>query len=437
VALTGLDIYKRLPRTNCRKCGFPTCLAFAMALASRKVALNACPDVSDAARVELAAAAEPPVRTVRIGDRVIGGETVLFRHEKTFVNPPLLAVAVHGFDAERIQAFGALSFDRVGQRHRTEMVMCDAVGCPVRDIAAAARLTASLGGVFALRVGSAEEARTVPADVPVHLIGDAHAGDVDAFAAVARERGVPLVIAVESVDQAAAVAGSLVAQGFRDIIFRIPGRNVPDAVAQLAGIRRRALRGEGRTLGYPTIVDASGLSRAEARALAVAGIVRYGGIIVVGHTDPAEHLALLTLRLNVYTDPQRPVAVEPKVYAVGGQPGPGAPLLVTTNFSLTFFSVEPEITNARVPSWLLVVDADGLSVLTAWAADKFTPERIAAAVRRLEAEGSVVSRTVVIPGYVSVIADALQTLLPEWRVMVGPREASGIPRFLREHFTVS
>ncbi|MCS7227754.1 MAG: acetyl-CoA decarbonylase/synthase complex subunit gamma, partial [Endomicrobia bacterium] len=223
--------------------------------------------------------------------------------------------------------------------------------------------------------------------------------------------------------------------GYREIVLNIPATSYETLVEYLTQIRRLALKKNFRTLGYPTMVVVDNEDVLTNLAFGSVAILKYGSIIVLSTVKPEIHLALVTLRFNIYTDPQKPVTVEPKLYKIGGEPGVDSPLLVTTNFSLTYYSVEPEILNSKIPSWLLVVDTDGLSVLTAWAAEKFTPEKIAESLKKESVEEKIKQKKMIIPGYVAVMSGKLNDLLPDWEIIVGPKEASGIPKFLRTLYT--
>jgi acetyl-CoA decarbonylase/synthase complex subunit gamma len=239
-----------------------------------------------------------------------------------------------------------------------------------------------------------------------------------------------LIVWGEDLDQLSELVQKIVALGFREIVLNLPEKGISTTLENLTQIRRLALKKRFRPLGYPVLVFTSGEDIYEHLSQAATYICKYASIVILPEGEIWEHLPLVALRQNIYTDPQKPVSVEAKLYSVGGVAQPNSPLMVTTNFSLTYFTVEPEITSSKIPSWLLVVDADGLSVLTAWAAEKFTPEGIVEAMKKENLEEKLSHRKIIIPGYVSVMSGKLNEI-SGWEVMVGPQEASGIPKFLK------
>jgi len=448
MALTGLEIYKLLPKTNCKKCGFPTCLAFAMSLAAKKASLEQCPDVSEETKKILADAAEPPIRTIMLKEKYkIGGETVLFRHEKTFYNPCLIGVLIKDtFDDdtidERIKKFCNLEFDRVGQKVGSELLL---IKLEQNNIERIRNILSLLDNSLSpckkdFLIGLISEnpqlIEMVLKGRKVDLIGILTTTQQDVlekFVSLAKQNNIPLVIGGENLDNIVELVNIIVEKyGYRELIINVPVKNYSQLVEDLTQIRRLALKKNFRPLGYPTIVIIE--KEDDSIPFASAAILKYGSIVVVNSLEAEIHLALITLRLNIYTDPQKPTTVEPKLYEIGGQPNFSSPLLVTTNFSLTYYSVEPEILNSKIPSWLLVVDTDGLSVLTAWAAEKFTAEKVVEAIRKENVEEKVKNKKLIIPGYVAVMSGKLNDLLQNWEIVVGPKEASGIPKFLKTSF---
>lgn len=438
MALTGLEIYKLLPKTNCKKCGFPTCLAFAMALASKKVSLDKCPDVSEETKKILAEASEPPIRTVIIDNQYkIGGETVLFRHEKTFYNPCLLGVLIKDtFEdkviSEKIQKFYRLEFERVGQKYKIEILLIKSEQDNVNKIKNIFNQV-KVGTVLGFICENPEIIEELLKVRNISVIGIVkNKKYIEKFVHLAKQNNIPLIVGGENLDEIIDNINLIVQQyGYRELIINVPVKNYLQTIEYLTQIRRLAIKKNFRPLGYPTMVLIEEKQETELLAYSTLGILKYGSIVVIDTTEPEIHLALVTLRLNIYTDPQKPTTVEPKLYKIGGEPTANSPLLVTTNFSLTYYSVEPEILNSKIPSWLLIVDTDGLSVLTAWAAEKFTPEKIVEAMKKSNIEEAVTHKKLIIPGYVAVMNSKLNDLLPDWEIIVGPKEASGIPKFLK------
>ncbi|MCX7956522.1 MAG: acetyl-CoA decarbonylase/synthase complex subunit gamma [Endomicrobia bacterium] len=442
MALTGLEIYKLLPKTNCKKCGFPTCLAFAMALAAKKVSLDKCPDVSEETKKILAEASEPPIRTILIDNKYkIGGETVLFRHEKTFYNPCLIGVLIkdtfdEGVIDERINSFDKLEFERIGQKYRTEfLVIKSESGDKEKVIRILNKIKDNIPVAFlSYNVNTLSDILKIRKLSVIGVLERPE--DIDDFVSLARQYSVPLVVGGDNLDKIIEIIDTIVKKhNYRELIINISIKNYLQVVEYLTQIRRIALKRNFRNLGYPVSLILENEQEIENLCYATLGILKYASIVVVNTVRPEIHLALVTLRLNIYTDPQKPTTVEPKVYQIGGKPTGDSPLMVTTNFSLTYYSVEPEILNSKIPSWLLVVDTDGLSVLTAWAAEKFVPEKVVEAMKKEGVMEKLKTKKIIIPGYVAVMSGKLNELLPDWEVIVGPKEASGIPKFLKTFYS--
>jgi len=440
VGLTGLDIFKQLPKTNCRDCGVPTCLAFAMKLAQKQASLDQCPHVSEEAKQALSGASAPPIKLVTIGagDRKleVGNETVLFRHEETFYHPTGIAVTVDAGlpEAElaaRIKAIGDVSFERVGQTLQLGAVALAGEG---EAFVKAATLAAEPSAVPLILMNEdpsvmGEALKACAGKKP--LIYAATAENVEAMAALAKEHGCPLALRGSDVASLAEISEKAQAAGATDLILDSGARKPAEVLASETAIRRAALRKRFRPLGFPTIVFATAEDPLEETQQAATYIAKYAGIVVIKNMDPWELLTLVTVRQNVYTDPQKPIQIEEGLYQVG-TPDENSPVLVTTNFSLTYFTVEGDVEASRVPAWIVVVDTEGTSVLTAWAAEKFTAEVIAEKVKAFDVGSKVKHRKLVLPGHVAVLSGKLEDELgQEWKVVVGPRESSGIPNFLR------
>lgn len=439
MALTGLQIYKLLPRTNCGECGHPTCLAFAMALAAKKAELASCPKVSDEAKAALGEAAAPPIRLVTIGtgdDKLeVGNETVLFRHEQTFYHHPGLAIEVQDTAADLeglVKEANALSFDRVGMILKVNLIALKHTNTDAGKYSEVAGKIASLSSLplilMSENVDVMEAAlKTTGSKKP--LIYAATPENWEKMAALAKNYSCPLAIRASKIDDLPDLTEKLKGAGVNDLILDTGSRDLNAALVDQAQIRRLALKKTFRPLGFPTIAFAmNGDSEVEVLR-AAAFICKYAGIIVLKVHEPWQILPLLTLQQNIYTDPQKPIQVEPKVYEVGAVTD-SSPVLVTTNFSLSYFVVAGEIEASKIPAHLIVVDTDGTSVLTAWAADKFNAEKIAASIKKYGVEEKIKHKRIVIPGYVAVISGALEDE-SGWKVEVGPKEAAGIPAYLK------
>jgi len=444
MALTGLDIYKLLPKTNCKECGLPTCLAFAMKLAQKQTTLDKCPYVSEEAKAALSGAAAPPIRLVTIGTGEqkieLGNETVLFRHDETFYHPAGIAVTVAdslGEQAlkERVAQIKVLRFERVGQMLSVNLVAVENVsGQKGPFVAAVKAVAASTDLPLILMAGSpdiAVAALEACADKKP-LLYAARADQPDSQGAMfelAKKHACPLALHADGLEALAALSEKAKAAGVEDLILDSGAREPAKVLADQTAIRRAALRKKFRPLGYPTMAFTSAEDATAEVLQASAYVAKYAGIVVINGDQPWQALPLLTVRQNIYTDPQKPIQIAAGIYQVG-TPDEKSPVLVTTNFSLTYFTVEADVEASKVPSWIVVVDTEGTSVLTAWASEKFTAESIAKALKGTGIEQKVGHRKVVIPGGVAVLSGKLEEAAG-WKVIVGPRESSGIPSFLK------
>jgi len=438
--LTGLQIFKLLPNTNCRKCGYPTCLAFAMKLSAGKESLDKCPDASEEARAALGAASSPPIRGVTVGRGpraiIVGEETVFFRHEKTFARRPGLfalldakGLSVVELDA-RLDKWRDTRIERAGETFQIDGVAVTEVpGSPevgVKAAVAAAERGLPVAVLAATPEGAAAMAEKIKDQRPL-LAPPAGAPD-GLYANLAARLAIPLVVSAPDLAGLAAAAVAATHAGAADILLEPPGANLRALHHSLTAIRRGALDRIHPGLGHPVFLRV-GAGEFEK---AVLGITKFASLLVLPHDGGETWLPLWTLRQNIYTDPQKPLQMQPGVYSIG-EPDARSPLLVTTNFSLTYFMVATEAEATGLACHLAVVDAEGLSVLTAWSAGKFSGDHVAKSLRQLEATARVKHRTVIIPGYVSVISGELEDSLGEgWRVLVGPQEASDLAPFFRD-----
>ncbi len=442
--LTGIEIFKLLPKTNCGRCGVPTCLAFAMSLAAGKAELAACPAISDEARLKLEEASAPPIRPIVIGTGPraikIGGETVLFRHEKRFENPPGFAMLIS--DAmptaeiiSRIERFNSFTYERVGFKLRPEMLAlkCDSgnantytnlINEALSKSDAGLILMCEDPGIMAVVVGAAADRKP--------LLYAATEANADQMAAIAKQYRLPLAARASGLNELAALTDKLARLGLKDIVLDTGARKLKQAFTDQVMLRRLAIQSKFRSLGFPTIIPAHEMGDDPLAEAMIAGVfvAKYGGIIIMSDFQGETLFPLLVLRLNLYSDPQRPLATAEGIYEINA-PDENAPVLVTSNFSLTYFIVSGEIENSRVPSYLLVKDTEGLSVMTAWAAGKFGADNIASLVKKCGIADRIKHRNLIIPGYLAAESGTLEEELPGWRVAVGPREGAHIPPFLK------
>ncbi len=444
MALSGIQIYKMLPRTNCRDCGFPTCLAFAMKLAAKQVELAACPHVSEASKSKLAESSAPPVRLVTLksnGYEVkAGNEVVLFRHEKKFFHMPGIFVRVRDDEtAVQIKAklapAEAYNVDYVGLDLRLDGFAVESVTADAAAFATAVKAVSAVSQRPLILMSSDPDviaAGLEATDNDTPLIYTADADNWAAMANLAKQHKAALVVSGRSLDTLADLTEKIKGIGVEDMVLNPVAENLSQRLALSTQIRRLALKKNFRALGYPLFVASSnGEDAAYQSMLAAQGIAKYGGFVVIDYFTPELAYPLLVLRQNIYTDPQKPIQVQPGLYEINN-PSPDDPVLVTTNFSITYFSVANEVDGSGLPAWLLVTEAEGMSVLTAWAAGKFDAERIAKDVKRFGVIDKVNQKRIVLPGHTAVLSGELEEELPGWDVRVGPREAVDLPAFMKQ-----
>lgn len=444
MSLSGIQIYKLLPQTNCKDCGFPTCLAFAMKLAAKQVELAACPHVGDEAKAQLAEASEPPVRLVSLksnGYEVkAGNEVVLFRHEKTFYNKPGLFIRLRDSESPDVIKAGVAAADGykvvyVGRELALDGFAVEAVsGTPAAFSAAisAVRLVSHRPLILISRDPAIMAAGLRLVDGEHPLIVGADADNWQAMGALAKQHGAALTVVADTLEGLADLTVKLKDLGVADLVLDPAARRLGASLALNTQIRRLALKKNFRPLGYPVIAFPGDADEpAQEAMLAAHAIAKYAGFVVLDHFAPETAYPLLVLRENIFTDPQKPIQVQPGVYEINN-PNADSPVLVTTNFSITYFSVANEVESSGLPAWLVVTDAEGMSVLTAWAAGKFDAERIAKAIKSFNVADKVSHKRLVLPGHVAVLSGELENELPDWEVRVGPREAVDLPAFIKQ-----
>ncbi|MDY6972642.1 MAG: acetyl-CoA decarbonylase/synthase complex subunit gamma [Thermodesulfobacteriota bacterium] len=445
MGLTGIQIFKMLPKTNCGECGVPTCLAFAMNLASGKAELDACPYVSDEAREKLDEASAPPIRPVAVGAGVrafkTGGETVMFRHEKTFYNPTGIAAMVtsdidSGALDTKLKEWNALQFERVGLNLRPELVALKDVNGDGSAFAASAKKIAE-DSEFGLILMS-EKPDVMKAGLEVSafkrpILYAATADNADEMGTLANDKGVPLALKADGIDDLISLSDKLTGMGLKDLVLDSGSRELKQVLEDQILIRRAPLKAGNRSLGFPTIAFPCEMAGNLDMETIIASmlIAKYAGIVVLSDFKGESIFPLLLERLNIFTDPQRPMTVTQGIYEIG-KPDENSPVLVTTNFSLTYFIVSGEIEGSRVPSWLLIMDTEGLSVMTAWAAGKFAGDSVAMFVKKSGIADKVAKKEIIIPGYAASISGEMDEELPDWKIIIGPRDAALIPKFLKD-----
>ena len=446
MALKGTDIVKRLPdggKKNCRECGFPTCFAFAMKLAGAGATVDKCPYLTSEVKAELEEALAPPVKLVTIGSGdnslKIGNEEVVYRHEKTFVHQPGITILISDKEDgakvdEKIKKMTELQFPWVGITLKANLL---ALQFESGDKAKFEALVKKVCDNTSFSIVLISE------DVDVLLSAKKICGDkkpllypvtkdnIDKIITGIKDSPTPVAVKGNGVEDLIPLTVKLKEAGIEEIVLDPGSKNMQEAISDQTLIRRAALKQNFRPLGYPTIGFPCFMAKDEIREtlLAAMYIIKYPGIIVLSNFDANSLMPLLVHRLNIYTDPRIPMSVEEKVYEVG-EPTEDSPVLVTTNWALTYFIVAGEIESSKVPSWLCVKEAEGLGVLTAWAAGKFSGDSVGPFIKKCGVEGKVKHRKLVIPGKAARIKGELEDALPDWEIIIGPREANEIPAYM-------
>ncbi len=446
MALKGLDIFKLSPKKNCKECGSPTCMAFSMKVAQGAVSVDACPYFSEDAKAQLNEATAPPMKTVKVGtgdnEFALGGETVLFRHEKTFVSKTRYAVSLcNCMDDAAIEAKLAeipkVDYERIGERMYVEMVYvnycADAGKDKYLDLVKKAE---GLNRVLILGCTDADVAKEalelVKAGKPI--LNGANASNYEAMNAVATAAGVALGVQGADANELYDTIAALEKLGNKNLLIDCGTNSVKEAFAIAVQFRKAAIKDSNRTCGYPSIVRVDRLAPGNAHlqaALVSLFTMKYGSIIVMEQMTYAEALPLYGLRQNVFTDPQKPMKVEPGIYPLNGA-DENSICVTTVDFALTYFVVTAELERSGVPMNLIINDAGGLSVLTSWAAGKFSSSSIAKFFEEQKIEEKIKSRKLVIPGKVAVLKGELEAKLPGWEIIIAPREAVQLVKFFKE-----
>ncbi|KIR01837.1 Acetyl-CoA synthase corrinoid iron-sulfur protein, large subunit [Lachnospiraceae bacterium TWA4] len=441
MALTGIQIFKLTPKKNCKECGCPTCMAFSMKVASGALTVDKCPHMSDEALAQLSEATAPPMKSITIGtgdaEHKLGGETVLFRHEKTLVSRNLFAVNVTAENVDaKLAEIPKVDYVRIGERMYVELVNVKYTGEGAAAYAELVKKVMGLGRTLVLEVSDVDAAKAaleVCKDAKPILNGanPANAADMNA---VATEAGVVLGVSADDLNALYDTVAELEKAGNKNLVLDCGSKSVKDVFGNAVQIRRAALKDEDRTFGYPSIVNLSAVAggdQALQAALASVFTLKYGSIIVMDEMNYAQALALYGLRQNIYTDPQKPMKVEPGIYPLNGA-DENSVCVTTVDFALTYFVVSGELERSGVPCNLLISDAGGMSVLTAWAAGKLTAGTIANFINE-EVAGKIKNRTLIIPGKVAVLKGELEAKLPDWDIVVGTQEAVQIVKAMREY----
>ena len=440
MALKGLDIFKLSPKKNCKECGSPTCMAFCMKVAQGAVSIDKCPYFSDDAKAMLNEQTAPPMKTITVGDHKLGGETVLFRHEKTLVNKNLYAVCVCTDCGEekadmKLAEMAKVDYERIGERMYVEFIYVANKQTDPNVYAKLVEKAAATGRSLVLACWDVECAKAALAVAGKNVIlNGATPDNWEAMNAVATAAGVPLGVWAENISDLYDTVKKLEAAGNKNLVLDVTGKTAKETLANAVNVRRTALKGGDRSFGYPSIVNVAKLAKGDARlqtAYATMFTERYASIIVMENMSYAQALPLYGLRQNIYTDPQKPMKVESKIYPLNGA-DENSPCALTVDFALTYFLVSGELERSNQPVNLIITDASGMSVLTAWAAGKFSSSTVKKTFETLDIENKIKNRTLIIPGKVAVMKGEIQEKLPGWNVVVGPTEAVQLPKYMKD-----
>ena len=440
MAVKGLDIFKLSPKKNCKECGVPTCMAFCMKVAQGALPIEKCPYMSDEAIALLSEATAPPMKAIEVGGMKLGGETVMMRHEKTFVNRNRFAVSLctcmddAAVDA-KLAEMKAVDYERIGEREYVEFLLVHDGGDGARlaDLCKKAAATERAVIIDTDSVDNAKLALAAIGDTKPVLNG-ANKDNYEAMSALAVEAGVVLGVKGADLAEIHDTVAALEKLENKNLVIDVTGATIKETFANAVLVRRTALKDGDRTFGYPSLVNLAKLCHGDVHmetALAALFTMKYGSIVVMETMRYAEALPLYGLRQNVFTDPQKPMKVEPGIYPINGAT-PDDPCALTVDFALTYFLVSGELERSKVPVNLLITDASGMSVLTAWAAGKFSSGSIKKFFDEYDIAGKINNRTLIIPGKAAVMKGDIQDKLPDWNVVVGTREAVELVKYLRD-----
>ena len=441
MAVKGLDIFKLSPKKNCKECGSPTCMAFCMKVAQGAVPITKCPYMSEEAVALLSEATAPPMKTIEVGTHKLGGETVMMRHEKTLVNRNLFAATLAtdmddaAIDA-RIEGIKKVDYERIGEREMVECVFVHDAGDSAKFVELCKKAAALPDRTVIIDTKDVDAAKAAVEAIKDNkpILNGANKDNFAAMSEIAKAAGLVLGVSGKDLSELHDTVAELEKAGNKNLILDVTAPTIKETFANAVLVRRTAIKDGDRTFGYPSIVNLGVLCDHNEHletALASMFVVKYGSIIVMDKIGYAEALPLYGLRQNIFTDPQKPMKVAPGIYPINGA-GPDDPCALTVDFALTYFLVSGELERSKIPVNLLITDASGMSVLTAWAAGKFSSTSVKKFFDEFDIASKINNRTLIIPGKVAVMKGEIQDKLPEWNVVVGTREAVELVKFLRD-----
>ena len=457
--LSPIDIYKLLPRTNCKECGEENCMAFATKIVNREVNVDQCLPLLKKehakAYAQLKEMLKPPVKAVIVGEgekaRRLGGKLVMYRHEFTYANPTAIAIDVSDemTDEEleaRIKKTENFSYEYIGYTLKLDMIAVRCTSGEPEKFKAAVKKVAEktkLPLVLCTLNANVAEAGLMAAPKAKPLLYAATVNNWKDMAELALMYHCPLVIsAPNDLNALVSLAKTLLAYGVEDLVLD-PGtfanEGLADTLNNFTMLRRAACKGGEELAGFPlmgipmTVWTDKGEAADEVMKwreaqLAAMLIVRFADVLILHGDDGWSLLPNAVLRQNIYTDPRKPVAVEPGL-KVFGTPDENSPVLFTTNFALTYYTVASDIESSKTNAYLIVVETEGSAVDSGVAGRKLTAEKVADAIKETGIENKVKHRKIIIPGKASRISGEIEEL-SGWKVQVGPRDSSEIPKYI-------
>ena len=441
MAVKGLDIFKLSPKKNCKECGSPTCMAFCMKVAQGAVPITKCPYMSEEAIALLSEATQPPMKTIEVGAHKLGGETVMMRHEKTLVNRNLFAATLctcmdDATVEARLEGIKKVDYERIGEREMVECVFVHDAGDSAKFVELCKKAAALPDRTVIIDTKDVETAKAAVEAIKNNkpILNGANKDTFAAMNEIAKAAGLVLGVSGADLSELHDTVAELEKAGNKNLILDVTASTIKETFANAVLVRRSAIKDGDKTFGYPSIVNLGVLCNHDEHletALAAMFVVKYGSIIVMDKVGYAEALPLYGLRQNIFTDPQKPMKVAPGIYPINGA-GPDDPCALTVDFALTYFLVSGELERSKVPVNLLITDASGMSVLTAWAAGKFSSTSVKKFFDEFDVASKINNRTLIIPGKVAVMKGEIQDKLPEWNVVVGTREAVELVKYLRD-----
>ena len=441
MAVKGLDIFKLSPKKNCKECGSPTCMAFCMKVAQGAVPITKCPYMSEEAIALLSEATAPPMQTITVGAHKLGGETVMMRHEKTLVNRNLFAATLctcmdDAAVEARLEGIRKVDYERIGEREMVECVFVHDAGDCAKFVELCKKAAALPDRTVIIDTKDVETAKAAVEAIKDSkpILNGANKDNFNDMNEIAKAAGLVLGVSGTDLSELHDTVAALEKAGNKNLILDVTAPTIKETFANAVLVRRTAIKDGDRTFGYPSIVNLGVLCNHDEHletALAAMFVVKYGSIIVMDKVGYAEALPLYGLRQNIFTDPQKPMKVAPGIYPINGA-GPDDPCALTVDFALTYFLVSGELERSKIPVNLLITDASGMSVLTAWAAGKFSSTSVKKFFDEFDIASKINNRTLIIPGKVAVMKGEIQDKLPEWNVVVGTREAVELVKYLRD-----